>query len=91
MDKKEIKVPHTLNLEGRKSLSVSGVKDVESFDDREITACTDMGTLIIKGENLNIKKLNLDTFDLDVTGKICALDYREGRIRKGNFLKRWSK
>lgn len=89
MGSNDMRVPHSINMEGRKTLSVGGVKDVESFDEREITACTDMGTLVIKGENLNIKKLNLDTFDLDVTGKINALDYCDGGSHRGKkILKR---
>ena len=75
MASNEMKIPHSINMDSRKLLSVSGVKDVESFDEHEIKARTDMGTMIIKGENLNIKKLNLDTFDLDVTGKINCIDY----------------
>ena len=50
MGSNDIKVPHSVNMEGRKQLSVSGVKDVASFDEHEITACTDMGKMIIKGE-----------------------------------------
>ncbi len=87
MSNTEIKTPHIVNLEGRKNLSITGVKEVGSFDDREITAHTDMGKLLIKGNNLNIKKLNLDTCDLEITGKICCLNYLDG-CGGGGFLKR---
>ncbi len=87
MANSEIKTPHIVNLEGRKNLSITGVKEVGSFDDCEITAHTDMGKLLIKGSNLNIKKLNLDTCDLEITGKICCLDYLDG-CGGGSFLKR---
>ena len=86
MANSEIKTPHMISLDSRKSLSVTGVKEVGSFDEREITAHTDMGKLLIKGNNLNIKKLNLDTCDLEVTGEICGLDYLDGC--SGGFLKR---
>lgn len=88
MSNTEIKTPHIVNLEGRKNLSITGVKEVGSFDDHEITAHTDMGKLLIKGSNLNIKKLNLDTYDLEVTGKICGLNYLDGCRDGGGFLKR---
>ena len=87
MANSEIKTPHIVNLEGRKNLSITGVKEVGSFDDCEITAHTDMGKLLIKGSNLNIKKLNLDTCDLEITGKICCLAYLDG-CGGGSFLKR---
>ncbi|MBR2735063.1 MAG: hypothetical protein IKE05_02580 [Clostridia bacterium] len=48
MANSEIKTPHIINLEGRKNLTITGVKEVGSFDDREITAHTDMGKLLIK-------------------------------------------
>lgn len=86
MANSEIKTPHIVNLEGRKNLSITGVKEVGSFDDCEITAHTDMGKLLIKGSNLNIKKLNLDTCDLEITGKICSFNYLDGC--SGGFLKR---
>lgn len=88
MANSEIKTPHMISLDSRKSLSVTGVKEVGSFDDREITAHTDMGKLLIKGSNLNIKKLNLDTCDLEITGKICGLNYLDGCGEGSGFLKR---
>ncbi len=75
--KKVTKQPHNLTLEGRKELAVSGVKEVENFDDRSIFVQTTMGNLNIKGQNLNIKKLDLELGDLEVDGKISALIYSE--------------
>ncbi len=69
--------PHNLTLEGRKDLIISGVKEVDSFDDKSISVQTSMGDLTIKGQNLNIKKLNLELGDLEIDGKISALIYSE--------------
>ena len=88
MANSEIKTPHIVNLEGRKNLTITGVKEVGSFDEQEITAHTDMGKLLIKGDNLNIKKLNLDACDLEITGKICSLNYSDGCGGGRFFLKR---
>lgn len=68
---------HNITLEGRKDLIVSGVTEVDNFDDKMISASTEMGMLIIKGENLNIKKLNLELGDLEVDGKINSLSYTD--------------
>lgn len=82
-------MPHVVNLEGRKKLTITGVKEVDSFDEREITAHTTAGKLLIKGSNLNIKKLNLETCDLDITGKISALDYLDSNSgNKGGVFKK---
>lgn len=82
-------IPHVVNLEGRKKLSITGVKEVDNFDEHEITANTSAGKLLIKGSNLNIKKLNLETCDLEITGKISALDYLDSNsgIKGGVFKK----
>ncbi len=75
------KIPHTLSLDNRKSLSLSGISEVDSFDDKSITAYTDLGKLSISGEKLNIKKLNLAEGELEVEGKISSLVYSDGKLK----------
>lgn len=62
-------------LENREKLNVSGVKDVLSFDDQMIIVQTTLGLLTIKGDNLRVNKLNIDTSDFSVDGKISSLTY----------------
>ncbi len=56
--------PHSVILEGRNKLSVSGVEDVERFDDSEISMTTVCGDLIVRGEGLHIEKLSLIRGDI---------------------------
>ncbi|MGI5977908.1 MAG: sporulation protein YabP [Oscillospiraceae bacterium] len=69
--------PQNVILEDRTRLSVTGVLDVDSFDDRQIVAKTVKGTLILRGSDLHIDKLSLDTGDLVVTGLVTDLGYEE--------------
>lgn len=69
--------PQNIILEDRSRLSVTGVLDVDSFDDRQIIAKTVKGSLILRGNDLHIDKLSLDTGDLTVTGLITDLGYEE--------------
>ena len=69
--------PQNLILEDRARLSVTGVLDVDNFDDRQIVAKTVKGTLIMRGSDLHIDKLSLDTGDLVVTGLVTELGYEE--------------
>ena len=62
-------------LENREKLNITGIVDVLSFDDQIIIAETDLGLLTIKGENLKINKLSLDTSDFIVEGYINNLNY----------------
>ena len=79
---------HRLELTGREQLTVSGVEDVERFDESSIIMSTCAGTLIVTGENLHIGKLSLDGGELHVDGRIDSVTYEdEGRERRG-FLGR---
>lgn len=80
--------PHHLILEDREQLSVSGVEEVESFDESQIVMYTNKGTLIVRGEDLHIEKLSLDGGDLKVEGSIDSLTYEDTPRDKGGFLSR---
>ena len=77
-------VAHHILLEGREQLTVSGVEEVESFDENTIVMLTVKGTLVVRGEDLHIEKLSLDGGDLKVEGTINARIYEpQGRERGG--------
>lgn len=78
---------HALTLEGRNRLSVSGVEEVESFDETTIVMVTSQGLLIIRGEQLHIEALSLEGGELKVTGEIDSLSYEEAD-RPGGLLAR---
>jgi sporulation protein YabP len=78
---------HHLILEDRESLTVSGVEEVESFDENTIVMDTALGALVVRGEGLHIEKLSLDGGDLKVEGTVESLTYEEPRGR-GGFLAR---
>ena len=74
-------------LENRNKLSISGVLDVLSFDDQIVIVETDLGLLTIKGDNLKINKLSIDTSDVIIEGNINSLSYTQKEIdKKGEGL-----
>ena len=80
---------HRLTLEGREKLTVSGVEDVERFDESCIVMSTCAGTLVVTGEGLHIGKLSLDGGELHVDGRIDALTYEDApEERGGSFFSR---
>ena len=80
-------VIQNLVLENREKLSISGVLDVLSFDDQVVIVETELGLLTIKGENLRINKLSLDTSEVIVEGEIYNLAYSENDInQKGSNI-----
>lgn len=79
---------HRIVLEDREQLMVSGVEEVESFDESSIILSTIRGGLEVQGEGLHIEKLSLDGGDLLVEGLIHGLIYTEERRERGGFLSR---
>lgn len=71
-----------LVLENRGRLSISGVLDVLSFDDQVVIVETELGLLTIKGEDLRINKLSIDTSEVVVEGDIYSMNYSEKDVDK---------
>lgn len=79
---------HHINLESRSRLTVSGVEEVESFDEHTISMYTSQGMLIVRGEELHIEKLSLDGGDLKVEGQVDSLTYENQERSRGGFFSR---
>lgn len=75
-------IVQNLILENRQKLSISGVVDVLSFDDQVVIVETELGLLTVKGENLRINKLSIDTSEVVVEGEIYNLAYSENNLDK---------
>ena len=76
-----VNVIQNLILENREKLTITGVLDVLSFDDEVVIVETELGLLNVKGENLRINKLSIDTSEVIVEGEIYDLAYSD---KKGN-------
>lgn len=70
---------HSLHIDKRESMTVTGVIDVISFDEESVIAESEMGVLIIKGANLHVKRINLENGELIVSGEIDGLNYENAR------------
>ena len=79
---------HRLELIGRDRLTVSGVEDVERFDETGIIMSTSAGTLVITGEDLHIGKLSLDGGELHVDGRVDSVSYEDDGAGRGGGLSR---
>ena len=88
-DEKRIQnLPHNLVLEDRRMLTVSGVSDVDSFDEETVVVFTDLGELTIRGSNLHINRLSVEVGELSVEGNIAALIYSDDTPKSGGFFRR---
>ncbi|KYD00915.1 sporulation protein YabP [Heyndrickxia sporothermodurans] len=81
---------HDVMMRGRKLLDITGVKQVESFDNEEFLLETVMGFLSIRGQNLQMKNLDVDKGVVSIKGKVFDLVYLDdhhGEKAKGFFSK----
>ncbi|GAF66508.1 sporulation protein YabP [Alkalihalobacillus trypoxylicola] len=81
---------HDIILKGRKHLDITGVKQVESFDNEEFLLETVMGFLSVRGQNLHMKNLNVEQGIVSIEGKIfdfVYLDQNSQEKSKGFFGK----
>lgn len=69
---------HGLSIAERKSIVVSGVKKIESFDSEEFLMETTLGYLVIKGDELEIIKLDTYQGNVSIKGRIDSLMYLDG-------------
>ena len=95
-EKLKVKVPHSVILDERQKMTLTGVADVDSFgaavgidsfDEQTIIVRTALGELTVRGEGLHISRLNTETGELNITGKISAMAYTDDRV-KGGLLSR---
>lgn len=75
----EQQLPHKLNLDERKELTMTGVTEVVSFEENTVVLRTALGTLIVQGSGLQLKTLSLEGGQVAVDGNITGLIYEEPR------------
>ena len=74
---------HTITLNDRKRLSITGVEDVDCFNEQIVVLQTPLGTLTVTGSGLNVSQLNVEDGRVSVAGEVDALEYTGGKRRGG--------
>ena len=85
MGENQMQMPHRLTLNERRQLSMTGVSEVVSFDDTAVVLRTELGTLVIQGQQLQLKTLSLDGGQVVVEGAVSAMHYEQNRTAGGWF------
>ena len=87
-DERNREMPHTVILEGREKLSVSGVVDVQSFDEEQVLLETVRGMLVVRGQGLHVERLQREAGELIVEGEIGLIEYDDSVQPRGSLLGR---
>ena len=86
-DKKSLELPHKLTLDGRSRLAMTGVVEVESFDDTAILLTSTRGPMTVRGEGLHLQQLSLGGGEVLIEGKVDSVCY-EDEAPAGGLLAR---
>jgi sporulation protein YabP len=86
-EEKCLDAAHKVTLEGRSKLNVTGVSDVDNFDEAIVTVHTVRGSLVIRGSDLHLQMLSLESSQVCVEGEIDSLVY-ENDTASGGFFSR---
>ena len=83
----QLHLPHKLTLNERKTLTMNGVSEVVSFDEDCVVLRTELGTLVVQGQQLHLKTLSPENGQVAIDGHISALIYEEPKSPGGIFQK----
>ncbi len=85
-----IEESHAIASQDREGLTVSGVRDVISFDERGAVMETVVGNMAVEGEGLQVTVLELSSGRVEIKGRLNALYYFENKpsAKKGLFGKK---
>lgn len=75
-------VNNIINISERKSITITGIKKIESFDNEEFLLNTNLGVMLLKGQNLEMIKLDTLEGNVSIKGLIISLEYLEGNIKE---------
>lgn len=79
---------HKVTITGRRSILITGVNDVLSFDANEVLLETVQGILMVRGDELHVSRLSLEKGEVDVDGHVDSLTYSDGNgfVKSGETL-----
>ena len=87
-DEKTLELPHKLTLESRNRLTMTGITEVESFDEEMVVLHTTRGTLVVRGNGLHLQLLSLDGGQVHVDGTVESMTYEDSARDSGSFFAR---
>lgn len=86
-----MEINQIIKLENRKSLLVTGVKNVKSFDSNEFILDTRLGMLEVEGKDLVLGKMDLTNEEVSIKGEINSIEFNDKENKKESLVKRFFK
>lgn len=86
VEEKKVFKSHSVILENRKTMTVSAVQYVDSFDESSVVMITSAGELVVNGTDLHINKLNIESGDVQIEGDLDSIEYAKTAAQKTGFF-----
>ncbi len=87
-EEKTLSFPHSISLEERRNITITGVTDIGGYDEQTIVAFTGLGEVTVKGEGLHIIRMSVEMGELVAEGTINSINYSEMKQRDEGFFSR---
>lgn len=87
-EEKALELPHKVTLDNRNRLHLTGITEVESFDEGMVVLHTARGTLVVRGDGLHLQLLSLDGGQVHVDGTVHSLNYEDSPRDGGSLFSR---
>ena len=81
-----VNATHTVLIEGRRRMRITGVVEVERFFEDELTVETEVGALTVWGEGLKLGKLNPEDGQVLLEGNIVSIEYEQPEPERRSFF-----
>lgn len=90
-EKNQLSLNHRVTIIARNQVTITGVRDVLSFDPKEVLLDTEMGILMLRGLELHVKRITLEKGEVDVEGMVNNMTYSDSKLSQksnGSFFSR---
>ena len=82
MEEKQSARVHRFLLENRRKAVITGIQDIHSFNENEVLLLSEAGKILLKGEQLHVRNLNLEKGEAEVEGRVDSLSYLKKNTHK---------
>lgn len=87
-EEKALSFPHSISVDERRNITITGVTDIGGYDEQTIVAFTQLGEITVKGEGLHIIRMSVEMGELVAEGTINSINYSEMKQRDEGFFSR---
>ena len=81
MNEKQVRREHHVSIDNRKKLFITGVTDTDKFDENSVLLYSCMGEMIVKGKDLHVSGLSVESGEMTIEGEINAVIYGDSQVK----------